>query len=101
MKKLLVGMAMMALVLSASSIPTLAAGRGNGCNGKNGGCNYHSSACQYVDENNDGICDNCGKGSSTKGTGFVDADGDGICDNYGTGAAKNGSGCQRGKRHGR
>lgn len=36
----------------------------------------------YVDEDGDGICDNCG---ATCGScpGFVDADGDGVCDNYG------------------
>ena len=49
----------------------------------------------YVDEDGDGICDNCG---TTCGScpGFVDADGDGVCDNYGTG---NGYSCGNGGGH--
>ena len=40
----------------------------------------------YVDENNDGICDNCGtaQGTNPDAPGFVDADKDGVCDNLGT-----------------
>ena len=34
----------------------------------------------FVDEDEDGICDNCGIGF-----GFIDEDGDGICDNCGIG----------------
>lgn len=74
----------------------------------------------FVDENNDGICDNRG---SYRGFGlrcrenfvdedgdgvcdhrenhqgnFTDEDGDGVCDNRGQGHGKgNGRGCQRGK----
>lgn len=35
----------------------------------------------FVDEDGDGVCDNCGRGA-----GFVDEDGDGVCDNCGRGA---------------
>lgn len=34
----------------------------------------------FIDEDGDGICDNCGNG-----VGFIDEDGDGICDNCGNG----------------
>ncbi|HJF65413.1 MAG TPA: hypothetical protein K8U77_04755 [Slackia equolifaciens] len=44
----------------------------------------------YVDENGDGICDNCGTNSGSC-AGFVDADGDGVCDNYGNGCYGHGS----------
>ncbi len=40
-------------------------------------------AGNFVDQNGDGICDNCPNGNQ-KGT-FVDQNGDGICDNAGTG----------------
>lgn len=71
----------------------------------------------YIDENGDGICDNCGTNSGSC-AGFVDADGDGVCDNYGNGAgagyvdsnndgvcdnygtgAGNGYGCRNGGGH--
>jgi hypothetical protein len=42
----------------------------------------------FVDEDGDGVCDNCGAGQGQgrgNGAGFVDEDGDGVCDNYGVG----------------
>jgi hypothetical protein len=38
----------------------------------------------FVDEDGDGVCDNCGLGRGN-GAGFVDEDGDGVCDNCGAG----------------
>ncbi|NLX82316.1 MAG: hypothetical protein GXZ04_00640 [Clostridiales bacterium] len=40
----------------------------------------------YVDDNNDGVCDNCGQtqGNNPDAPGFVDADGNGVCDHLGT-----------------
>lgn len=39
----------------------------------------------FADENEDGICDVCGRepGKNPKASGFVDEDGDGICDHLG------------------
>lgn len=39
----------------------------------------------FVDEDGDGVCDNCGTG---RGPGFVDEDGDGVCDNCGNGRGR-------------
>jgi hypothetical protein len=51
----------------------------------------NSNGVNFVDDNGDGICDNCGSGSrgamnGNQGANFVDEDGDGICDNCGTGS---------------
>jgi hypothetical protein len=45
----------------------------------------------FVDEDGDGVCDNCGSGSYGRmhgngGVNFVDEDGDGVCDNCGSGS---------------
>lgn len=53
----------------------------------------HRASCGFIDENNDGICDNCsneicggiGCGSYRVSCGFIDEDSDGICDNCGEG----------------
>ncbi|HPO15113.1 MAG TPA: hypothetical protein PLI09_16845 [Candidatus Hydrogenedentes bacterium] len=47
----------------------------------------------YVDNDNDGVCDNRVAGQS-KGNrrGYVDADGDGVCDNQGKGMGRRGNG---------
>ena len=59
----------------------------------------------FVDEDNDGVCDNFGtgaqggNGNGNGGANFVDEDNDGVCDNFGTGA---GAGQQnRGNANGR
>ncbi len=49
----------------------------------------------FVDEDGDGVCDNCNSG---QGMGFVDEDGDGVCDNCGSG--QGGSGYGRGPGQG-
>ncbi len=43
-------------------------------------------AARYADENNDGVCDNCGQtpGTNEDAPGYVDEDKDGVCDNLGT-----------------
>lgn len=74
MKKLLIGAAVTALVLTVGFTTAFAAG------GRN-----------YVDANGDGVCDN--RGSYCR---YVDADGDGVCDNYGTGCRGWGRGCHGG-----
>ena len=54
----------------------------------------------FVDNNDDGICDNFASGNTSRGNGqgnrqnFVDSNGDGVCDNMG-------SGCGRGAGQGR
>lgn len=66
--------------------------------------NYVNEKClngqNYVDEDNDGICDNYTDGQSRGygcGRNFVDADNDGVCDNYTNGQ---GRGCGRGHGNG-
>ena len=108
MKKLLTGIAVTALLISMSSTTVLAAGRGCGRNfvDNDGVCDYYNTSCQFVDNDGDGICDNCGSNNCGNGAGYVDADGDGICDNYTANTSQNGSGSRRGHcggrgRHGR
>ena len=49
--------------------------------GNNNAANPNCQYCNFTDANNDGICDNCKKGSSLCNGSFIDNDGDGICDN--------------------
>lgn len=79
MKKILMGTAVTALVLTVGLTTAFAAG-----------------GRYYVDANGDGICDN--RGSYCR---FVDADGDGVCDYQGTGCRHtSGYGCHdQGRGH--
>ena len=82
MKRVLVGIAAAALVLSVSVTGAFAAGWGHGRNytdaNGDGVCdNYTGGGRYFVDANGDGVCDNC----TGCGRYFVDADGDGVCDN--------------------
>jgi len=57
---------------------------------------------QFVDNNNNGICDNFeARGQSGKGANFVDKNGDGVCDNRGIVVKGNGrgNGCGQGYQH--
>lgn len=40
----------------------------------------------FVDEDNDGLCDNCGstQGKNADAPGFIDENNDGVCDHFGT-----------------
>ena len=82
MKKILMGTAIAALVLTVGVTGAFAAG------GRN-----------YVDANGDGICDN--RGNYCR---FVDAGGDGVCDYHGTscryGGGYSGHSCHGGGHHG-
>lgn len=82
MKKILMGTAIAALVLTVGVTGAFAAG------GRN-----------YVDANGDGICDN--RGNYCR---FVDTDGDGVCDYHGTscryGGGYSGHGCHGCGHHG-
>ena len=59
---------------------------------------FQNRGQNYVDEDNDGVCDNydpsrtTGRGMGVarngRGRNFVDADGAGICDNLGTGQGR-------------
>ena len=78
MKKLITGIATMAVIISVSSTTVLAAGGGRGRNfvdnDNDGVCDYYNTACQFVDNDGDGICDNynsnvCGNGTGN-GSGF-------------------------------
>ena len=84
MKKLWMGLAAVALVMSLGVTGALAAGhhgRSSGAAGSNYTCSGTCCA-NFADTDGDGICDYHGTGC---GTCFADSDGDGICDNYGTG----------------
>ena len=82
MKKILMGTAIAALVLTVGGTGAFAAG------GRN-----------YVDANGDGICDN--RGNYCR---FADAGGDGVCDYHGTscryGGGYSGHSCHGGGHHG-
>lgn len=108
MKKLVTGIAALALAFSISTIDASAADSGRGRNfvdaNNDGICDYCSvsASCEFVDADNDGICDNYSYNSSKrKGRGrfYVDSDGDGICDNAATGTPyrQNGKGAGRGR----
>lgn len=96
MKKLLTGIIALALVISVCSTTAFAAGHGHGRRhaavNNDVVCDYCTTFCQFVDDNEDGICDNCGSDTCKKCTGYVDANGDGICDNYGSCVCGNGAG---------
>lgn len=115
MKKLLTGIIGLALVISVCSTTAFAAGHGHGRHHTDRNndvvCDYCNTFCKFVDDNEDGICDNCGSNDCKKCTGYVDANGDGICDNYGScicgngdsacdnltaGTSQNGSGLKQG-----
>ena len=111
MKKAWIGALTLALVLSAATVSSFAAGHGYGQRfaGYTGNkvCDYTGANCHYVDADGDGYCgltpgqtaamwtpDGDGycdyAGTNCR---YVDADGDGICDYYGTGwGAGNGAG---------
>lgn len=107
MKRAIVGVLTAAMVLSVGVTSAFAAGRGCGRGhgrnysnaNKNAVCSNYTGACSFVDEDGDGICDNCngyhknclsGNGC---GQNYTDADGDGVCDNY--------QGCGQGRGRGR
>lgn len=109
MKKLLLGVLAGVLVFSAGSIQVSAAchgaGRHCGTAGTRNCVAGDTTDCGrycYLDEDEDGICDNCGESHRNCLDGsencFVDEDNDGICDNCSThhscGAAGYGQGSQ-------
>ena len=81
MKKLLVWAVTAALVLSLGTTGALAAWGDGGCR-KGNRC---ACGLGYVDQNGDGVCDNCAavvvRTCGGCGLGYVDRNGDGICDN--------------------
>ena len=106
MKRLLAGILAAALMATAGVVGVSAAGRG--MQGAQAGARYVDANndgvcdtcgrlhCRFVDANGDGVCDNCGTGLGAgcgHGIGWVDADNDGVCDNRGTGL---GMGCGHG-----
>ena len=64
-------------------------GLGGHFGGHPGGVRRHGghAACgNYVDDNGDGVCDNCGTACRHAACGnYVDDNGDGVCDNIGAG----------------
>lgn len=51
----------------------------------------NTSNVNFIDEDNDGVCDNVGTGMGAGSQNFIDEDNDGVCDNVGTGLG-NGNG---------
>lgn len=107
MKRAIVGVLTAAMVLSVGVTSAFAAGRGCGRGhgrnysnaNKNTVCSNYTGACSFVDEDGDGICDNCNDyhknclSGNGCGQNYTDADGDGVCDNY--------QGCGQGRGRGR
>ena len=100
MKKILMGTAVTALVLTVGLTTAFAAGGryyvdANG----DGVCDNWGSYSRFVDADGDGVCDY--QGTNCR---FVDADGDGVCDYQGancrSGGGYGGYGCHGGGRHG-
>lgn len=90
MRKMMAGMAVMAVAFIMSSATALAVEVAELPNSNSveadisAACAYCGVSCSFVDADGDGICDNYAAQLCGTGAGFVDADGDGICDNYGT-----------------
>lgn len=76
MKKLLSGVIISALVITAGTVSAFA------YHGRQNQTYKLNKTTNFVDSSNDGICDN--RGTCGNGLYFVDANGDGICDNSGT-----------------
>lgn len=85
-KKMFVTLAALAFAAAALAVPAAAHGHGgwNGdcrqavcCLGADGVCGRGN----YVDEDGDGVCDNCGTACGYRH--YADEDGDGLCDNCG------------------
>ena len=101
---LLVGAMVLVAVVSAGSATAYAVGPADArCDAfidedGDGICDNCGNGVGFIDEDGDGICDNCGNGA-----GFIDEDGDGICDNWdaetgrgnGSGGNGRGNGCGR------
>jgi len=112
MKKVLISAMAVVLVLSALSLTAFAAGPRTGVRQPAGEGN--GPAYGFVDENGDGVCDDCagngGQGQFVDEDGdgvcdlMVDEDGDGVCDNYvggmrgRQGRGSRGGGQRRGRR---
>ncbi len=74
MYKKIAAISIVAIIALVLVLPTIsqAAGRNPNPTG-----DTYGTASNFVDEDGDGICDNC----LGTGIGFVDEDGDGVCDN--------------------
>lgn len=89
MKRMFAGILTVGWVLLVAGATTFTSEAHHGRNyvdaGNNGVCDYSSASCQFVDDDCDGLCDNCGIYHSCdidNCGNYTDADGDGICDNY-------------------
>lgn len=95
MKRAIVGIVTAAMVLSVGVTSAFAAGRGCGrgygqnfANASGGVCGNFRAICNFVDEDYDGVCDNCDRNhgnclpQNDSGQNYVDVNSDGVCDNY-------------------
>lgn len=89
MKRMFAGILTVGWVLLVAGATTFTSEAHHGRNyvdaGNNDVCDYSSASCQFVDDDCDGLCDNCGIYHSCdidNCGNYTDADGDGICDNY-------------------
>ena len=75
MKKALTGVFTAIMVVSIGTITALAAGPGaghcryHGDGAASGICSFHGEYCRFVDEDQDGVCDNFGSCSNYSGRG--------------------------------
>lgn len=90
MKKLLSIVTALALTVGAAGM-TVSAHGGHHRGGRHSGTQtktvyYCKNDCSYVDEDGDGVCDNCDSIGwyCSKNCAYADEDGNGICDNCGT-----------------
>lgn len=84
--------AVLTMVAAAMEVSANTANTSRVCPKNGTGKGYHCVNGNFVDENNDGICDNCGNvicpqngtgNGCRRGNGnFIDENKDGICDNY-------------------
>lgn len=77
MKKLLAIILSALILVSAAAVTVSAYGKH-----QNAGCKANGTG--FVDNDNNGICDNKDSSPKNKGANYTDADNDGICDNRNT-----------------
>lgn len=80
MNRLVLAGILAAILTASTSMAGTLATQGGGM-----ACPYNACG-NYVDDNGDGVCDNCGTACRHAACGnYVDDNGDGVCDNIGAG----------------
>ena len=76
MYKKIAAMSIVAMIALVLVLPTITQAAGPGGRNHDPAGDTYGTASNFVDEDGDGVCDDC----QGTGVGFVDVDGDGICD---------------------